>query len=161
MDNKALVKKYLHQKLVDDFRLLKNPETNKLIFADVQKIFIEFPTKTPACQLTAGVPFVEPIGIDYDMRYYSFSATVADNFASNIDQTQADARIDRLSNVEDVILNYLEAIPNKAENFIDDIAIKRIDIKPSAGGFAVASDGLRYYLDIEFTLAVLVYNKGL
>jgi hypothetical protein len=161
MDEPMIIKKYLHQKLVDDFRLLKNPDTDKLLLGDVQKIFLSFPDKSPACEILAGRPVIEPMGIDYDMRWYSFNAIVGDKFASNINQEQADGKIDRLSNVEDVILNYLEAIPNKAENFVENAPVKRIDIQPAVGGFEDASDGLRYYLGIEFSLGILVYNKGL
>jgi hypothetical protein len=101
------IKKVIHDKLITDMRALTFYNSNKC-FADVQKMFVDFPTGTPFCEVYATQPTINIDGLGFDSRSYGFAFIVGDYISKETSQTQIDLQIDRMSDVEDSILDYLE-----------------------------------------------------
>jgi len=149
-------KKAIHDKLITDFSALTYSD-NKVCFKEVQKIFISFPSGTPSCQILSTEPTVDQSMLQYDKRMYGFSAIFFDYIESNASQSVADDKIDTMSDIEDVVLDYLEKVKNNnLETAIS--GLKVVDIAVSAGRYSYedSENGIRIYCSIDFTPTILV-----
>lgn len=154
------IKKVIHDKLKTDMGTLKyyNGET---CFAQVEKIFVDYPDGTPFCQVYATQPSVEVDGIDFDNRSYGFAIIAGDFISADSTQAQIDIQIDRMSDLEDSILDYLEKIPNKLEGLVAGVRPFRVDIINSDYSYEQAENGIRIYLNIEIALVLSISVKEL
>lgn len=153
------ISKPLHDKLINDFTNLHH-DGDELCFGDVEKIFLDFPVSLPSCEIIRMEPTVDPIGLDYDVRSIGFRSIVYEQIEYNSSQQEADAKIDRLSDIEDVIMEYLEKIPNNIGT-ISGEKIHKIDIGPSRYDYVSAKSGMSIYQIIDFSLHILVEVKTL
>lgn len=151
------MRKEIHDKLVTDFSSLQFEGGNAL-FTSVKKIRRTNPTSTECILMKADL--VEEISGNTETdRIYGFVAIIEEFIESSISQTEADKKIDRLSNIEDKILNYLQKEPNNLRAWGQSqnplIEIFKIRVMPSRHQEAITEKGYAVGLVIPFTVYVL------
>jgi hypothetical protein len=159
MDSNELFKKEIHTQIRDYFRTLKYPGTDDLVFGQVEKMFVNIPTKVPACEIAVDGTAPQILGNDYDERGYAFNAIITDDIESTISQSDADSRIDRFSNIEDVVLNALQKVPNIFEDGANGIRVSRIIPMETTPSYELTNAGIRIYMSIKFVLYILISVK--
>lgn len=163
-----LLKKAYHNALISAIQALEyptgHPYQNKSLFApsSVKKLFVDYPQTFPACQVVASAPVITVDGLEFDTRMLQFTIIVAEQIENNEkDQSVLDAKIDRLSDIEDIIADWLEAIPNNAEGFDVEIKPYRIQIGTSRLDFEQSPKGLRMFIAFDIGMAVSLPVKML
>ena len=71
-----IYRKELHDKLLEDFRLLTFPDDTNIIFKQVRKFFRDFPTMGPTCAIMPTTPEVDVQGLTANDRILGNSAIV-------------------------------------------------------------------------------------
>ena len=153
-------KKVIYDKLKTDLAALKYYNDNTC-FADVQGIYIDFPEGTPFLQIYPTAPQIEIDGIDFDNRTYGFALIVGDLISKEASQTEINNQMDRLADIEDSILDYLEQIPNNFSGLAAGVRPYRVDIQGSSYLFEEAPDGIRVYMTIDIALILSISVKSL
>lgn len=148
----TIYRKSLHNKLIDDFKNLTFPDDTNTIFTDVTKIIKDFPVMLPYCVIAPTTPNVEVQGLSANDRILGYTATVYEEIEASEDLTDAESRIDRLEDIEDMIIAYLEQIPNPIERVVTNVHAYKIDILPSRYTYSVGEAGVRIYLEIDFNV---------
>jgi len=152
------IKKVIHDKLITDMEALKY-YNDKTCFAQVEKIYTDFPSGTPFCQVCATEPSVEVDGLDFDNRSYGFAMISSDFISKDATQSQIDLQLDRMSDIEDSMLNYIEALPNNLAGLIAGVRPYKVNITSSQYQFDNAENGMRVYLIIEIAVVLSISVK--
>jgi hypothetical protein len=148
-------RKELHNELIEDFRNLEYFDDNIKIFHTVEK-FIAKVSGYPSCEIIPSEAIVNLLGITSDNRLLGFRSIVRDHIEADRaeDQTEFERKIDRLSDIEDVILGYLEQVPHPLEHAVTDVHMIRIDVLPTRYFYEDSTEGISIYQSIDFNLVV-------
>lgn len=148
-----MVRKLITAKLITDLSALTYESSANLLFTSVKRLFATKPTSVPVCAVSsigtdieALDTFTDHVGYRYQLEIYD----TVENLANN--QSELDIRIDRLTNIEDQVNEYLEAIPNNLEYAISGLHIDRIDVDGVTYDYGTADQGAELLLTIPFTL---------
>lgn len=153
-------RKPIHDKLITDFSALVFDGTAVNLFTAVQKVFVDEPEDLPVCRIIPVAMSVEVDGNTHDTRILSFSADVFD--AMDLESlTNAENKIDRLSNIEDSVVAYLEKLPNNLENEVSGIHIYDIMIERLQYQYQTNERGLEVVLNIPFSLKLSITPQTL
>ena len=156
----ATLRKSIEDKLITDMTALKHDNNTDSCFAVTQALFVDFPTSLPACQVLPMSPSVEVSGLGYDSRVLGFDILVYELIETNADYAEAKRKLDRLMDIEDRILNYLEKIPNNIE-YVNGSHLYRLQIQPSSYSYESSENGLRVYLSIQLNCYVNIDVKSI
>jgi hypothetical protein len=156
----ATLRKSIEDKLITDMTALKHDNNTDVCFAVTQALFVDFPTSLPACQVLPMSPSVEVSGLGYDSRVLGFDILVYELIETNTDYTEAKRKLDRLMDIEDRILNYLEKIPNNIE-YVNGSHLYRLQVQPSSYSYESSENGLRVYLSIQLNCYVNIDVKSI
>lgn len=149
------MRKEITDKLITDLKALVFSGTSK-IFGDLKKVYIDMPTTLPAGYvLPAGVT-VEIIGNTSNLVKYSYDITTIDIIENSANQAEAELKIDRLSNIEDKISNYILKLPNNVENALTGIHITDTRITNGIWDYASDDRGIIVILNISCELDVVI-----
>ena len=156
------IRKPLTDQLITDFTALKHSNDTDALFASVQKIYIKYPDALPACVIAPSSPSVEVAGLDFDQRILGFTAEVYELIEANDDGDISEAvrKLDRLSDIEDQVYNYLEQIPNPVERAVSGVHVTNIDIAPGNYIDIFTERGLERFLQINFDLSITISVKN-
>lgn len=146
-------RKKIYDKLITDFTAMTHYNSNTC-FAHVQKVYIDIPNELPACEILPSTPNVQIDGIDWNQKALGFTAVVYELINSPADQNAANAAIDRLSNIEDVVTTYLQKIPHPLQDTDATIQFVRIDNINGQWNYLMSETGLRMFLSINFDVIV-------
>ena len=149
-------RKAVQEALINDIKLLKHPDDTNKLFAGVAKFLKDFPDSFPYAVLLNTTPRVENIGVDFDNRILGFSLVVFDQLENSQTQAQTEARIDRLSDIEDSIYAYLESIPCPIEYDATGVHAWKIEVLPSQYQYENDQSGIRLYLVVDFNVYITV-----
>ena len=152
-------KSLIHTQLITDVKALKF-SNNNTCFTDVQRIYATLPTTSPFAQVLSTGNNEEVEGMDYDSRVYNFSVLVYDLLQESLTQSELDLRIDRMSNIEDVLLDYLAKIPNNMTGKISGINCWKVDIGTGDVQYAEATSGIQMILKLDFRIYTLFDVKS-
>jgi len=150
----AEIRKTIHNKLITDFAALKHDNDTDFLFASVEKLLIDYPSAVPACFIEVSTPSVETQGNQYDTRILGFNAITYELIENNSNQADADRKVDRLSDIEDVVFAYLERLPNALAGLIPGFTIFDIRVQPSIYIYERSEQGLRLFQQIQFSVYV-------
>ncbi len=156
----ATLRKSIEDKLITDMTALKHDNNTDSCFAITQALFVDFPTSLPACQVLPMNPSVEVSGLGYDSRVLGFDILVYELIETNADDTEAKRKLDRLMDIEDRILAYLEKIPNSIE-YVNGSHLYRLQVQPSSYSYESSENGLRVYLSIQFNCYINIDVKSI
>jgi len=151
-----IYRKAVHDKLITDFGNLTYDGGSTKLFTQVKKFFYEIPDTTPACRITPQAQSVRIDGNTTDVRQMSFQADVMEMIEQSGMQTEAETKIDRLSNIEDSVIKYLEIIPNSLEHAISGMHIIALDINSIIYSYEPSERGLAIYLSFQFTINIIL-----
>lgn len=155
------MRKELQDEIIDQLEALTYTGTANVLFADVRKVYKEQPLGFPIARVISTSNGVEVLGLDYDNKIMGFQIDVFDLLDEQITQDEAETRIDRISNIEDMILNWLEELPNNIEREVTGVHIHTIDILRGGFNYENNESGIMLNLAIPFELKTTVYVKGL
>lgn len=155
------MRKELHDQIITQISALTFDGSANLLFADVQKIYKEQPLGFPIARVIATTVGVEVMGLDYDQKNMGFQIDVFDLLDEGVTQDEAETRIDRMSNTEDILLEWVEAIPNNIENSVSGVHINTVEILNGGFSYDNNENGIMLNLAIPFQLKTEVYTKGL
>lgn len=150
------MRKAIHDKLITDFSNLTHESSSNKLFADTKKYYFEIPTNTPSCRIIPISQGIEVVGNTTDNRAYRFQADIYELIESSATQAEAELKIDRLGNIEDSIVAYLEKIPDNLEHAITGIHVTSIDITNVFYNYEVNESGTVVYLSIAFDINVII-----
>lgn len=150
MSNPTRIRVPLHNKLIADFKALTHYD-GQLCFNSVEKIHATIPTAFPANQILPSDATVNPDGLNYDGRAFGFKSVSWDVFKLDISQEELDAKIDRIQDLEDAIMSYLEKIPNRL-GIISGTRVHRVDIGNAEYSFEATDQGVAVYQRVNFDL---------
>lgn len=156
----ATLRKSIEDKLITDMGSLKHDNNTDACFAVTQALFTDFPTSLPACQVLPMSPSVEVSGLGYDSRVLGFDILVYELIETNADYTEAKRKLDRLMDIEDRVLNYLEKIPNNIE-YVNGSHLYKLQVMPSNYSYEMSENGLRVYLSIQLNCYVNIDVKSI
>jgi hypothetical protein len=148
--------KLIHDKLITDFKALTFESSVNKIFVDVQKYFKDLPTNTPICRIIALNGNIQNDGNSTDTRTFSWQADVFELIEASASQSEADIKINRLENISDIVIAYLEKIPNSLEHAITNIHIVNTIPRNIVYSYELAEIGVAHYLTIIFDTEVLI-----
>lgn len=155
------IRKPIHDKLITDFTAFKYPNNSNTMFASVEKLFYKVPTNTPVCEISSLQTNVIVEGNDFDTRTLTWQAFVYERVQNAATQESVNNMIDRLSYIEDQILDYLQKIPNNIEDAITGIHIIAIDVDQVSYDTLEFKDGVVKTLSITFSTRVNIDVKNL
>lgn len=155
------IRRPLYNKLITDFTALKHLGGSLDCFAAVEKIFIDFPTQLPACEILLSTPSTQIQGNDWDSRILSFRSVVYELMEVNINTADAEMKIDRLSDIEDRIFDYLQKIPNNLEHAVTGVHVFEVMPLPSRYFYEQSEEGMKLYQTIDFDLKIIIDVKSL
>lgn len=155
------IRKPLHDQLITDFAALTHSNGTDALFATVEKIYIDYPTAVPACQILVSQPSVDVLGITSDNRRLGFSSIVYELIEQSTNQAAANSKIDRLSDIEDQIMAYLEQIPHPIERAVSNVHVANIVVNPSIYNYQETEKGIMIFQTINFELVVNVVVRSL
>lgn len=161
------IRKLIHDKLITDFTALKHVNGTDALFASVKKIFINLPASLPVCEIIPSAVNTSVMGLEFNEKAIGFTAITYEQInqetgVSEADQqTEAERKITRLSDIEDIVVQYLEKIPDALRGNVGSADIIRIDIQPTSWDYAIGENGLRVYLSINFSIVMIDEPKGL
>lgn len=121
------IRKTLKDEVISNLSTLTHQNGIDLLFAEVGKIPIDDPDALPAIQVLdeSGGHTID--GIDFDNRNINFRLVVWDMIEASALQAEADRRVDRLNDIEDMLMDHFEEIPQVYEDAIG-VHVFRIDI---------------------------------
>lgn len=154
-------RKPIQDKLITDFGLLKHVNGTDALFSEVKKFYLDFPTSLPCCQIVTSNPSVMTQGLDFDSRILTFTSIVYELIEVESDYTEIERKLDRLSDIEDQIFNYLQTIPNPIEHSVSGIHIYKLEVLPSNYSYEVVENGLRVYQTIDFNCYINMNVKNI
>lgn len=155
------IRRQLHDKLILDLENLVHSDGATTCYAVVQKIFPEFPTSVPAGEVMPTANEVVVEGLDSDTRNYTFTVNTYEYIEYSTDYTDAERKIDRLSDIEDRLFDYLQQIPHPIERAISGVHVYNVFVQPAAYSYVETEGGIRLYQQITFQLQVIIQNKTL
>ena len=79
---------------------------------------------------------------------------------TNVDDTEAKRKLDRLMDIEDRILAYLEKVPNNIE-YVNGSHLYRLQVQPSSYSYESSENGLRVYLSIQLNCYINIDVKSI
>jgi len=147
------VGKLLQDKLIEQFKLLTHPASASLLFSSVEKIYMSEPTQLPSCEVQIQTVNNTTSDNYTNNKIFVFDAIVYDliESASNT-QAEADSRVDRISNINDSLTNWLSYIPLPIEYSITDLHCWKVDEISSNFDRLQNSQGVMLYLSIKFSV---------
>lgn len=156
------IRKPIHDKLVEDFSVLTYNGSTSRLFTEVRKAFVDIPARLPVCEISLGEQTAEFSSFNEDERVYSFISTVFDVVDStSISNNSIDTRIDRLSRIEDRIMDYLQKVkPNNLDGAIAGVDLYKITVRSVSYDYLQGNQGMQLIQSIVFDIHVIVdvYN---
>lgn len=150
----ADIRKTLQNKLITDFTVLKHLNGTDDCFADVEKVYLDFPTALPAAEVLHLSTSRTVDGLSDDSMMVGFTLNVYEEIETSADQTDADRRSDRLADIESRVYDYLEQIPNPIERSVTDVFVYRIDVIGTNFIYSQSESGIKLIMTIDFNLVV-------
>jgi hypothetical protein len=156
-----------HTKILTDLRALKHVNGSDALFASVDEIFLTLPASLPVCEVMPSPVSTSVMGLEYNEQAMGFTAVTYEiiNFeagASDADKlTEAKRKMTRIKDIEDIVLQYLQEIPDALRGTVAGADVERIDIQPSSWDYQIGEDGLRVYLSINFSIVYTIIPKQL
>lgn len=156
------MRKELHDKLIEEFKLLKYLDNTVVIFEEVAK-FLATVKKYPSCEIIPVEVTVTRDGLTMDSRYLGFRVITRDHIEKDRAEnpSEFERKIDRLSDIEDAVFNYLQQIPHPLEHAVDDVQVYRIDVLPARYFYEDSTEGISIYQTIDFNLVTDIHVKDL
>lgn len=156
------IRKAVHDQLITDFgNLTFDASTNKL-FVQVKKAFMDLPNVLPVCEIFASNTLPEILSDAEDTRVYTFQAIVSDLIDSEAtNEATSILTIDRLSQIEDRILDYLQKIPNNLVGKLTDINVYRIQPTATVYDYAESTRGIELIMSISFDIYININVRNL
>lgn len=148
------MKKEIHDKLITDLTALTFNGTTP-IFTTVKKALYAFQDELD-CLLIPGDPDNQVSGQSTDIRSYAFSLLVREFLENANNQTELDLKIDRLSNIEDKVLDYLQKLPNPINTSLSGINVMQILVSPCRYDYASNERGVEINLVVNFAVQVVI-----
>lgn len=161
------IRKLIHDKLITDFTALKHVNGTDALFAGVKKIFINLPASLPVCEIIPTSVNTSVLGLEFNEKAIGFTAITYEQInqetgtTESDQQTEAERKITRLSDIEDIVIQYLEKIPDSLRGNVGSADIVRIDIQPSSWDYQIGENGLRIFLSITFAIVMVDEPKSL
>jgi len=148
-------RKKIHDEIINDLKTLTHHSSSNLLFADVKKIFVDYPNQTPVCEVTPSTTEIFKIDTNQDARVYIFDLIVYDLLAEQAGETELNKRIDRLQKIEDRLLDYIEKLPNDLEGAITGIKIYTVEPSNNQYLYEQSEQGIKLYLTMQIKVYVL------
>lgn len=155
------MRKELQDEIIEQVAALKYDGTTNLLFADVRKIYKEQPLGYPIARVISTSNGVEVMGLDYNTKIMGFQIDVFDLLDEQVTQDDAELRIDRMGNIEDILFEWVQKIPNNLEREVTGVHIYSIDILRAGFSYESNESGIMVNLAVAFELKTEVYTKGL
>lgn len=149
-------RKAVLDKIITDLTALNHDGGSNDLFANVKKIYLEYPTSLPSAIVLNTGTAVEIIGNTSDNRVLDFEINVMELIENSSSQTEAELKIDRLGNIEDVVISYLEKLPNNLENDISGIHIVDLVINTAIYDYQNDERGIMLNLVIPFSVKIIL-----
>lgn len=156
------MRKDLHNKLIEDFRNLKYNDSEVKVFYAVEKFLAKI-EQYPSCELIPSEVSVAREGLTMDNRFLGFRAIVRDHIEQSRAENSVDynRRIDRLSDIEDVIFAYLQQVPHPIEHVAEDVQVYRIDVLPARYFYEDTTEGISIYQVTDFSLVLDIHVQNI
>lgn len=146
----------IHNELISQLSGLVFEGTSALLWKSVKKVYMNNPTDFPVCRVLPVSTGVTVDGDYHDTRTYRFEIATYELIDNSADQTEAETKIDRLSNIEDSLYKYIEVVPNSMEHAIPDIHIYNIDIAGTEYNYANGANGVEISQSTIINLQVTI-----
>jgi len=147
-------RKPLHDKLIADFKLLNFTGTSTKCFANVKKHYFEIPATSPSCRIIPISPSVQIEGNTMDTRVLGFQIDVFELLEASASEEEAEKKIDRLSNIEDIILAYIQKLPNNLEYAVTGVHVYEMVAQAGFYSYEGMEQGIAVYLTIPVDLRI-------
>lgn len=154
------MRQQLLDEIIEQISALTYPSSANVLFADVRKIFKEQPLGYPIARVINTSNGVDILGNDVDQKTMGFQIDVFDLMDEQVTQDDAETRYDRMSNIEDILYEWIEKIPNNLENETST-HIHAVNILRGGWNYETNESGIMVNLSIPFELQTTVYVKTL
>ncbi len=161
MSSFTRIRKQLLDKLIADFRALKHYDGTSTMFNAVQRIYLDLPEILPSAQIIPIGADVDNDMIDFDNRQLNFSLIVFENLEENGTQDTIDIKIDRLCDIEDGVLRYIEQIPNNVGIVNGEFRVYKTAVNNVRWNYGEGVNGMALYLIVEFGCFVQLTVKDM
>lgn len=152
-------RKPIQDLLITELKALTHADGTKKLLADVLPVMVEKAPKTPIGELLPVSLDVEVEGMNEDTRRYTYALVVYDSVGAKATNASAASVLNRLMNIEDMIIRYIEQIPHPKETAISGIHIYNWAISNSNITAVPRESGIGFALQINIVLSVLINNK--
>lgn len=153
-------RKVVYDQLLTDLAALKHYDDENC-FASVKRVFIEEPTQSPVGQLMPYYARVENIGISSDERVLGWLFNVYEVMGDETTQDEADRKMNRLADLEDSILRYIEQIPNNLGIVDGSVRIVRTSLDDVQYSVVNSNKGLIVSQQTKFSTDVHIEVKSI
>jgi len=147
--------------LISDFSALQH-EDGDTLFQNVGKLLIEEETSFPICELFPSNVTVNEDGLNENARVLGYNMVITENIEKT-SNALADLAIDRISRAEDIVIEYLEKIPQGIDNInvpadppVSEYDIKVTKISDISGQWIPQAEGT---IVISFVLRFNAYTE--
>jgi len=131
------------------------------MFNAVQRIYLDLPEILPSAQIIPIGADVDNDMIDFDNRQLNFSLIVFENLEENGTQDTIDIKIDRLCDIEDGVLRYIEQIPNNVGIVNGEFRVYKTAVNNVRWNYGEGVNGMALYLIVEFGCFVQLTVKDM
>lgn len=157
-------RRLIHDKLITDFTTLQFGNTNSL-FTNVKKHY-------PLTSMKGGDALIVKDGFSENIqgivsteRNYDFLFITYEAIESSLSQNDSDAKLDRLSEVEDKVLDYLQKEPNNLRSWgfsqSPSIEVVKIRVVSNLYDTLQAENGYVKELQIRFTITTRIDSQNI
>lgn len=154
------IRKTLKDELITNLSTLTHQNGTDLLFAEVVKIPIDDPDSLPAIQVLDESGGFAIDGLDFDNRNINFRLVVWDMIEASGSQVEADRRVDRLSDIEDMLLDHFEQIPQPYEDAIG-VHIFRVDVPNVNYNTIPSKNGIEVIMTMDISFLISRPVRGL
>lgn len=161
-----MIGQLIHDKLITDFIAL-NFADNTDLFVNVKKFYAANSMKARDCliipdsnsETTEG----QSAGNFQTTREYAFRAISIENLEETDNDATGSIKYNRLMNIQDTILNYLQKEPSNLNSWgaTNSIAIYKIRVRPVRWDVQRTESGFSAILDIPFSIFLNVIPQNL
>lgn len=150
------MRREIYDKLIIDLEALQFASSSNLLFTDVRKgLGANVPMEPGIAVLLPDMHTIEVMGNTYDARQLGFALYYRENVEAD-EQTEVDLKLDRLSNIEDVLYDYLEQEPNALAGEVGSLNIFKIRTQPCIYDYSRIESGYAITQTTRFSVYIEV-----
>ena len=149
------MRKEVHDQIITDFSGFTFSGGAPMFSQVVKALGNDITAQSGTCLISLDSPSVDIIGNTSDDRILGFSAFYIE-FLQSASQSQVIDRVDRISNVEDRILDYLQKEPSDLRGAVSGVDIYKVRVTPSTYSEDQTEHGIVLTLTIRFQVHILL-----